>query len=270
MEQLDQEFTNQLQQWLETPAAERDLTAGAALFHRLRPQERTLYRAFLIRPQVHAERLEYELTKHLRIRLEGFTLRQVAVMNKTVVPQVGAVLTAGFKGRRKDHEKLPADIQKLYDDNGVIYEKMKSLYNTLLGMESAPACDRFEHLNPLRLLDNEYRSNWEKYDSYVLESETPEDGQEPVPAAAPSEAVAHSQQTDEEDADVAEPTAKEVSAARKFISTNLHKLETEEKDEKRRNEMVQAIYERVRTIDDSGGTFKPDMAERLRVVGIEV
>lgn len=262
MEQLDQEFTHELQQWCETPPTERDLAAGAELFHKLRPQDRNLYRSFLIRPQVHAARLEHELKKHLQIRLQGYTLRQVAVLDKIVVPKVAAELNTGFRGKREDHDSLPVEIKELYDKNGVIFEKMKLLYNTLLGMEKAPSCDRFEHLSPLQDLDNQYRDNWNKYDNFKpadKESEIPSDDKE---SEIPPD--------DEHGGDVAGPTAKEVSAARKFISTNLHKLETCPLDEKQRNELLRSIYERVVVCEESGGTFKPDMAERLRKAGIDV
>ena len=70
---LDQEFTNDIQKWLDSPREQRDLAQGALMLLRLN-RNRFLH-AHIVR-HYDEERLEKELTKHLRIRLKGLTQRQ--------------------------------------------------------------------------------------------------------------------------------------------------------------------------------------------------
>ena len=70
------------------------------------------------------------------------------------------------KGRRGDHDSLPEEIQKLWDDNAEVWFRIKALYNHLLTMENALPCDRYEYLKQLAELDKRYHDNLAKYDAY--------------------------------------------------------------------------------------------------------
>ena len=67
---------------------------------------------------------------------------------------------------------------------------------------------------------------------------------------------------------------KRVSAARKFISTHVAKLEqllkTEEPAPDEIEEERRQITERITLIVTTGGSFKPDFAQRLRDIGVEM
>lgn len=270
MEQPDPTFTERLQRWLQTPPAERDLQEGIELFHRLRPTERILYRNFLNRPKAYAGKLEYHLRKHLQIRLDGLTARRVALMDEQVTTSVQRRMAAQHHGRRPDHDRLPDEVKKLYDDNGVTFEKMKTVYNELLTLEDRPSCERYELLKVLQAEDQLYCQRWEQYDSYLLSpddaapAEVPDDNTEgTLPEEAGTVEAASPELAD------AVALARELAAARKFISDNLARLEGDEVDEKRRLDILARTQERIGFVQSTGGTFKPDYADRLRAAGLQ-
>ncbi|MBQ8277831.1 MAG: hypothetical protein IJY00_05240, partial [Bacteroidaceae bacterium] len=152
-------------------------------------RNRILHANILRRPDKMAAKLEYELKKHLRIRLDGMTRRDVALMEREVMPRAEELLAAGgppdadgglpeisseadqpapvHEGRRADHDALPEEIRRLWDDNAGIWFRIKQTYNTLLSMEHAAPCDRYDHLKMLDELDRRYRDNMARYDAYA-------------------------------------------------------------------------------------------------------
>lgn len=264
MAMVDDKLTKKIQDWLDTPAEERDVQAGAAMLLSLN-RNRVLHQNILRRPDKMAPKLEYELKKHLRIRLDGLTRRDVVRMSAVVVPAVERTLEefspvreAEHKGKRADHDSLPGSVRALYDGQTVLYHRIKEVYNTLMGMKDAPACDRYEHLKILKGLDDNFRQNWQRYD----EAEPLKEGEEDIPAeAAPEEGEGAS-----EEGEPALPSAKDVAAARKFISSNLKALDALE-DEKRQ-QVLASIQERVELVVRSGGSFKPDFRDKLISIGV--
>lgn len=269
---MDEKLTIELRHWLDTPEEERDIEQGAELLLRL-SRNRHLYQTILMRPERHAKKLDYELRKHLRIRLAGLTIRDVVRMEQDVVPAVEASLEAGepaaetgepaiptdaeqpeavHRGRRADHDSLPEEIRAIYDRGGEIYFKMKQLYETLRGMESAAACDRYELLVLLRELDDAYRKGWAAYDAYD-------------PSAAAPEPASEAPATDEGDAGT---QARAVQAARKYLSDGLRRL-LSLTDETAREKLREEMRSRVELILSSGGSFKPDFLARLAEAGLE-
>lgn len=181
---LDNKLTTTLQSYLAQPMEQRDLDEGALLLLRLN-RNRWLH-AQIVRKR-NATKLDHELRKYLAIRLEGLTTEQVVTMEREVLPQAAESLAEGaplistdtdeqgtHRGRRADHASLPEEIQQLYDRNGEVFFKMKSLFETLKAMEDATACDRHELLKQLAELDTEYRANWEQYDNYVVSVQSAE------------------------------------------------------------------------------------------------
>ncbi len=239
---MDVKLTKSIQQWLEQPASERDIPLGAGLLLRL-DRNRILYLNILRRPVKMAQKLEYELRKHLRIRLEVGTIEEVKRMDKEVTVRAAAtVRAADHRGRRADHDSLPDDIRALYDRNGDIYAKLRQCYDTLRQMHQAAPCDRYEYLKILDELDKAYRANWEAYDSY-----TPPTDNAPSPVDTPQM-----------------PTAKEVSAARKFISSNRAKLAAQPDNAA----LLAAMQQRIDLILASGGDIKPDIRATLTEFGL--
>lgn len=248
---MDHKLTQKVQQWLLSPASERNIEAGATLLLQLN-RNRVLYASILRNPAKMHAKLEYELTKHLRIRLDGYTLQEIVQMERTVIPSAKeSILRAPsateeqgkYRGRRADHDTLPEDIQHLYVRNGDIFAKLKNTYETLKTMENRPPCDRYEYLKVLKELDDEYRANWNKYDHY--------DG-----ASSPAEEVA--------------PSAKNVSAARKYLSTNKEALAAaiEAEDAKRIETLRDKMQQRIAIILKAGETFDAEYQNRLETLGL--
>lgn len=170
---------DQIKTYLNAPAAERDVAAGALLLLKLN-RNRVLYNGACIAPKRYAPVIEHELKKHLRILLDGQTAQGIVEMEHEVVPVAKESLDEGapvvstdvdhpegtYRGCRADHNELPEEIRALYEKNGEIYFKMKQTFETLKTLEDAAPCDRYEHLKVLKSLDEQYRRNWKKYDEY--------------------------------------------------------------------------------------------------------
>ena len=259
---MDEKLTQQIQQWLMTPREERDVPAGASLLLQLN-RNKFLYSRILLRPERMHDKLEYELNKHLRIRLAGMTVHDVAELDRQLMPAVAQLLEnsphapaataedaansstdAAKKGIRPDHDDLPAEIQQLYTDNGLLYQKMKQLFEQLKEMEDALPCDRFEYLQQLRDLDVRYRQNWEKYDAF-----RPEDAKDETTAQNP---------------------AKEVAAARKFLSSNKPRLAAalEASDDETAAALREEMQQRIALILRADGGFAPKFRAELEALGL--
>lgn len=259
---MDAKLTADIKRWLDTPASERDIEVGAILLLKLN-RNRILFNNVMRKPQKFLGKLEYELKKHLRIRLDGLTLREVALMEQQVIPAVMKVLADGapieptgevaedgqqpkYVGKRGDHDTLPEDVQALYVRNGEVWGKIKETYETLKQMEKSPACDRYEHLKVLTELEAEYRANWEKYDHYDAANNVAADGSGKEISAA------------------------DVTAARKYLSTNKSKLAAlaEEGDEDKFLALKDKMQQRIATILTSGGTFDAEYQQSLEELGL--
>lgn len=254
---MDDKFTAKVQQWLDTPVSERDIEAGATLLLQLN-RNRILHASIMRKPQRMHAKLEYELRKNLKIRLDGFTLREVVAMERTVIPSTENSLAAGipqepespeegvhYIGKREDHATLPEDIQAIYVRNGEVYSKLKETYETLKQMENAPACDRYEHLKVLKELDEEYRANWKRYDHFDINAPSPE-------------------------TEPATTTPKEISAARKYLSSNKGKLAAaiEAGNEDKIAKLRGGMQERVTLIIAAGEGFDEEYRQSLEVLGL--
>lgn len=257
---MDDKFTKSLQAWLDTAPEDRDIPAGAALLLRL-DRNRILYNNILRRPERMASKLEYELRKHLRIRLDRMTVRDVALMEQDLLPRVDKTLAAPapdaagtaqapFRGKRADHDQLPAEVQELYERNGETWKRLRSVRESLRAMEKAKPCDRYDLLQLLKSLGEAYHKAWETYDHAAPATDTP---------AAPAP----------ESSAPAAPTAAAVSAARKFLSENKPKLEGPDLDEEKKTRLVAAMQQRIDTVIASGGGFREDFRLALEVHGLD-
>lgn len=180
---LDDKFTAAMQQWLNAKEEDRDLKQGAELLLRLN-RNRWMYQQILRTGNF--SKLEYELKKHLKIRLDGMTIQEIVEMEREVIPSAKQTLEdhtptistdaenpqPQFAGKRADHDTLPDEIKELYEKNGDIYFKLKQTFETLKQMHDAQPCDRYEYLKVLSEQDKHYRENWAAYDSYVPGTKT--------------------------------------------------------------------------------------------------
>ena len=192
---IDPKFTKKIQDWLYIEPKTDDMAiTGAMLLQQINPRN-FAYRRWLsmagTRPKSIISKIEYELKKHLRYRLDGLTLEQVRRLDQNVVPQAkkiidegtpedqtAAPVTDGAKqevkllGKRADHDQLPDGIKKLWDDNGKLYKDIKATFEELKSMENLPSCDRYDKLQLLASLDSKYLKQMEVYDNYVIGKET--------------------------------------------------------------------------------------------------
>lgn len=269
---MDKAFTQDIADWLETPREERDVRKGAELLLRINGN-RHIYQLAMIRPETAHNHVEADLKKFLQIRLDGHTMESVRQMDSELIPKVQNIITTrqdesedapeetddtapAHRGKRSDHNELPEEIRAIYERGGELFEKIKQIFTELQQMENAPACDRYEKLKVLKPLVKEYTDGWERYDNYNSDMSQEE----------AVEAVDEAPEPGNE--------AKRVGAARKFISTHVAKLETllqaETIDEAEVENERRQIAERMAFIAETGGSFKPDFAQRIHALGVDI
>lgn len=248
---IDQKFTEELSKWLSTPRDERDVVAGAELLMRI-TGNRQFYATAIVRPHVVHDHVEYELKKHLAIRQEGHNVETLRNLERELlaecaeefgeeeataepveeqaaeaadayaVPREGPVVSSPKRGRRADHDELPAEIQALYEDNATRYEQMRKVYQQLLTMSDAEPCDRKEHIFQLDQLVKAWAAAWEAYDRYDATA---------VADAAEDEASEEDEAEEAEEADEASPLpddpttfANKIAAAKRYLQKHRKKL----------------------------------------------
>lgn len=259
---LDPVLTRKVQEWLNAPESERDIKEGATLMLQLN-RNRALYNSVMLRPEKFKDKLVYELKKYLRIRLDNMTVSEVATMETEVMPRAKETIEsmpvistddeiqegAIAKGRRPDHDSLPAHIRELWDSNKPRYRKIVLLFNELKAMHDAQPCDRYEKLRLLDEADKKYRSNLKKYDEYVA-----------APAApAASVAADQSQGTD---------MVKAVGAARKTISKYKKVIASNPEDPAKIETAKSKIQAAVGVIRNAGAEFSDTTVQELTAIGI--
>lgn len=269
---MDKAFTQDIADWLETPREERDVRKGAELLLRINGN-RHIYQLAMIRPETAHNHVEADLKKFLQIRLDGHTMESVRQMDSELIPKVQNIITTrqdesedapeetddtapAHRGKRSDHNELPEEIRAIYERGGELFEKIKQIFTELQQMENAPACDRYEKLKVLKPLVKEYTDGWERYDNYNSDMSQEEAVEAVDEAPEPGNEV------------------KRVGAARKFISTHVAKLETllqaETIDEAEVENERRQISERMAFIAETGGSFKPDFAQRINALGVDI
>lgn len=269
---MDKAFTQDIADWLETPREERDVRKGAELLLRINGNQH-IYQLAMIRPETAHDHVEADLKKFLQIRLDGHTMESVRQMDSELIPKVQNIITTrqdesedapeetddtapAHRGKRSDHNELPEEIRAIYERGGELFEKIKQIFTELQQMENAPACDRYEKLKVLKPLVKEYTDGWERYDNYNSDMSQEEAVEAVDEAPEPGNEV------------------KRVGAARKFISTHVAKLETllqaETIDEAEVENERRQIAERMAFVAETGGSFKPDFAQRINALGVDI
>lgn len=235
-------LTSQISDWLNASPKQRSLEDGALLLLRLNAN-RIMYQ-MILRNRL-TEKLEYELQKHLNIRLHGLTRAEVAKVERQVMPRLKKELANGeeYRGRRADHDSLPDKVKELYERNGTRWRQMHRIFETLKTMRDAQPCDRHELVHQLVQLDDAYRADWEKYDHWTPEDEEPEAEPEPTEAGV-----------------------REIIAARKAISYGRKKL-ANETDEEKRAALLIPVKNAVSVLRSANQTFRPDTIDALKELG---
>lgn len=280
---MDHNFTEELKAYLDQPESERSIEVGATLLLRL-DRNRSRYNTYIRNGNIpiYRKKLFSSLQRHLNIRLEGYTVAEVARMDSVAteasmaVEKVAVVNKAGevidHKGKRADHDQLPEMARLQYQENLAIMNKMRRLRAELdiKRQQGAMPCDLFELLKMLLSLDDKRLKNWADYDAAVPfppvkdEPATPEAG---TAASESGDAPADTAESSAADA------AKEMGSARTYISRNLSILEELGKDETKQVEFAtkkEAMQARYARLVELGGNVKEETAARLKALGITV
>lgn len=303
---MDHKFTEQLKAYLDLPEEERSIEVGANLLLRL-DLNKNRYNTFIRHSKIpiYRQSLFAHLQKHLRIRLDGFTVEEVARMEPVAVDAAKAVDkvavvneagdVVGHKGKRADHDQLPEMARLQYQENLAIMNKMRRLRTELdiKRQQGAMPCDLYELLKQLLSLDEQRLKNWADYDAAVP---VPPVNDEP---AKPDAGTAASESADAATADTAEGStadaavvaesanvapadaaessaadaAKEMGSARTYISRNLAALEELAKDETKQVEFAtkkEVMQKRYARLVELGGNVKDETAARLNALGVSV
>lgn len=163
------DFEQKCQDWLDTPASERNLETGAMLMLQAN-KNKVLYNNAINKKMY--DKIAYELKKYL-----GSKFRQCdAVTVEKLTEEVELVATkiyfadAETKGKRKDHDELPQEVQDIILANSQRYARLRGLHErvkVLSGTGYTP-CDRFPYLKEMLQLSTEIRDAWKFYDEYKI------------------------------------------------------------------------------------------------------
>ena len=186
---MDNKFTEQIRQWLETHEDERDYAVGALYLLKLSGNQ-ILYKNIVAALDRRHDVIEYQLQKYYNFRVQALTHAQVEEMaaqvqtiadehhltdDASTVPEDERRL-----GKREDHDSLPDEIKAKYVENLSILQRMRELHLRLrsLSLDNAtcPDSERYPFLKELIELDKKMHANWEEYDHYVVGTSEEERG----------------------------------------------------------------------------------------------
>ena len=182
---MNNQFTDTLRTWLDTPEAMKDYAAGNMLLLQL-SGNKIRYNNFARNLDHNKIHINYQLEKYYNFRVENLTKEEVKAMTKKADKIVEAAekevkkqestakknaLPELVKGMRTDHAELPEDIQALYERNRIVIRQIQECHLQLrklsLTETPCPDSDRYPFLKELIKLDKEYHDNWAKYDNYT-------------------------------------------------------------------------------------------------------
>lgn len=189
---IDNSITKKLEDFLAmTDRTPEEVVSGATLLLQLN-RNRSLFQTVLTNPKRFESTVVYELKKFVPIRQRGQTLEDVKRDAEQLLGELKSAVDEEpaeneskddsekdlpmHGGKRPDHDSLPEDIQAIWPQNAERWKKIKSLYNTCLGITET--CDLAESLNTLKETWYKYKSEFARYDDFIVESndETGENG----------------------------------------------------------------------------------------------
>jgi len=230
MGKIDPRITAAMVAWLQEESHdEESIQKGAELLLRVN-RNQGLYQRIMRNPLRSLSKLEYEIKKHVNIRQQGFSVDDIVKMEHEVLPGIKFArercdlmieeqkidesevlphiekpndehwteLTYPVKGKRPDHDRLPAEIQAIWPENAERWKKIKATFELCKQLDQP--CDRFEHVKMLKEAWYKYKERMAQYDDFVLK-EKPEEKPE--------------------DKKVSEDKQKDIDYAQSFISKNL-------------------------------------------------
>lgn len=172
----------------DNPSDQEIMDAARLLLQCDPARSRGIYNSAMVRPKSMLPWVRSDLKKFYDIHKKGLkTKEEVFLFNNETVTLVRETLSkrpdgvraeeipfvpvTGVRGKRADHDKLPENIQACWDRNTERWKKIRQLHAQLAQMIARPgyqSCDGNELCHILREADKELRSDYKKYDTYVL------------------------------------------------------------------------------------------------------
>ena len=249
---------------------EAQIIEGATLLLQCNPnRERGIYNTALRRPKATLPWIRTDLKKYYGIRQRGLTTPEVEKYNNETKKRVEQTLSIvpsgvaqpggdapvvpvlGTRGMREDHDRLPPEVQAIWERNAERWQKMGRLHFQLAQMIAKPGyapCDGNELCYQLRQMDDKIRNDYAIYDGFRI-------GQ--TASSSPSEKTADS-------VDVFTDNVKTIQNARTAISRGLGRKvpHTEES--------LQKLQEAVNTLFAMKQAIKPETMDKLKAVGVSI
>jgi len=252
----EKSYFDKVNDWLNADPTTRTIEEGATLMLQGN-KNRILHQNVIHRKNF--EKVVYELEKIIgvqRVVAEPVNEKVQALEDNLPITMAGieSILSGETKGKRPDHDTLPADIKTAYDKNLEIYPRMRSIQERLKVLnETGTASDRLPFLTELLSLDSALRINWDAYDKFDINA--------PVIIA-----------TDKKLPEGEKLSAKQVSAARKYLSDNKAKLRKlhESGNNEKIDELADKMQVRFNELIANGDTFAPDQLAELKGFGLIV
>lgn len=188
-DKYDPKLTDDMVKWLRSEhESDEMILKGAVMLLRVN-RNRGLYERIVRQPKRGLKKLEYELRKHVNMRLDGYTIEDVEKLDSEITPQIEAAISSEkidddadtgdapsgeetsnaatvITGKRPDHDQLPEEIQAIWVKNAERWHKIKETYNLLLTL-NVP-CDRYEYLKLLKDAWYNYKADMARYDDFKI------------------------------------------------------------------------------------------------------
>lgn len=286
----DPKFTEKLKKWFECEHTDANIREGALLLLQMN-NNRHLYQLINFDPQGKLELLKYELQKHLNYRIEGMTIDDVRVYDKTVTPvlqtavdktseadniakqlaphlpvveseNLDSIVPSAIvaKGKRADHDQLPDSIKAIWDSNCALWKKIKEHFEACKAYDMS--CDRYEGLHAadedfkrmLLTLKEEYYAYKQAMDIY--DHASPSDAEEQSAEQQPEAAI----------------TSKQIGNARSYITKTLGQLIgfMEAGNTDKADALRAKVNERVQLLLTAKAEITADTIAKLQQAGITV
>lgn len=139
-----------------------------------------------------------------------------------------------------NYDDLPRELKARWDQNRDNYKLIRSLHEKLKLMEKASDADRAKLTNKIVEMDDQIRTNWDVIDKWDPTAKT----------------------------DVPGLDHKRINANRKFICTNLPKMETVS-DPVKKARIAQNLQDRYNELKNANEVFAPETIAELTKYGIE-
>lgn len=250
---MTQAHKDEIQAWLQSD--NKDFDIGYELFVRF-GHNRAL--ALFLARKRKLSKLEYELQKIM----DRLVVKEAPGMPLKPVKQIVKVAEAKAKGTRDadvklaeqgklvvvhenriNYDELPEELKKLYDENLERYKKMRALHEKM--KLATTDQERAEHRSALVYLDDKLAETWAILDNWAAGNGT--------------------EQAESQAKDAAE-VAKEINAARSYLSRNVKGAEklTGEKREK----MLDNLRQRLDVLQKHKADLKPETRHEIFKLGL--